>query len=37
LPLEILGQSSIIYVNPEDARRGRPRRYTVFVDEPIVI
>jgi quercetin dioxygenase-like cupin family protein len=37
LPLEIRGQSSIIYVNPEDANRGRPRRYTVFVDEPIVI
>jgi quercetin dioxygenase-like cupin family protein len=37
LPLEIQGQSSIMYVKPEDARRGRPRRYTVLVDEPIVI
>jgi len=35
LPREILGQSSIVYVDPEDARRGRPRRYTVWVDEPI--
>jgi quercetin dioxygenase-like cupin family protein len=35
LPRAIRGQSSIIYVDPADARRGRPRRYTVFVDEPI--
>lgn len=35
LPREIRGQSSIMYVNPGDAARGRPRRYTVFVDEPI--
>ncbi|HYB69616.1 MAG TPA: cupin domain-containing protein [Candidatus Bathyarchaeia archaeon] len=35
LPAEILGQSSILYVDPADAGRGRPRRYTVYVDEPI--
>ena len=35
LPREIRGQSSIVYVNPDDAARGRPRRYTVYVDEPI--
>ena len=35
LPRAIEGQSSIIYVDPEDARRGRPRKYTVHVDEPI--
>ena len=35
LPRAIRGQSSIMYVDPEDAKRGRPRRYTVFVDEPI--
>jgi quercetin dioxygenase-like cupin family protein len=35
LPRGIRGQSSIMYVDPEDAKRGRPRRYTVFVDEPI--
>jgi hypothetical protein len=35
LPREIRGQSSIIYVDPADAARGRPRRYTVYVDEPI--
>jgi quercetin dioxygenase-like cupin family protein len=35
LPRAIKGQSSIIYVNPEDAERGKPRQYTVFVDEPI--
>jgi quercetin dioxygenase-like cupin family protein len=34
LPREIRGQSSIVYVDPRDAGR-RPRRYTVFVDEPI--
>ena len=34
LPRDIRGQSSIIYVNPADAR-SRPRTYTVFVDEPI--
>lgn len=35
LPREIRGQSSIVYVDPDDARIGRPRRYTVWVDEPI--
>jgi hypothetical protein len=34
LPREIRGQSSIIYVDPKHAG-GKPRRYTVFVDEPI--
>jgi quercetin dioxygenase-like cupin family protein len=35
LPRAIRGQSSIMYVDPDDAKRGRPRQYTVFVDEPI--
>jgi hypothetical protein len=35
LPAEIRGQSSIMYVDPADAARGRPRRYTVWVDAPI--
>jgi hypothetical protein len=35
LPREIRGQSSIVYVDPADAARGRPRRYTVYVNEPI--
>jgi hypothetical protein len=34
LPREIRGQSSIVYVDPEDAG-SKPRKYTVFVDEPI--
>ena len=37
LPREILGRTSIMYVDPKDAERGRPRTYTVFVDEPIEI
>jgi quercetin dioxygenase-like cupin family protein len=37
LPRAIRGQSSIMYVDPADAARGRPRRYTVYVDEPIEI
>jgi quercetin dioxygenase-like cupin family protein len=37
LPAEIRGQSSILYVDPADAGRGRPRRYTVYVDEPIAL
>ena len=37
LPGEIRGQSSILYVDPADAGRGRPRRYTVLVDEPIAL
>jgi hypothetical protein len=35
LPRAIKGQSSIVYVDPRDASRGKPRQYTVFVDEPI--
>jgi quercetin dioxygenase-like cupin family protein len=35
LPAEIRGKTSILYVDPADAARGRPRTYTVFVDEPI--
>ena len=35
LPAEIRGRSSILYVDPDDASRGKPRRYTVWVDEPI--
>jgi hypothetical protein len=35
LPREIRGQSSIVYVNPDDAAGGKPRRYTVYVDEPV--
>jgi hypothetical protein len=34
LPQEIRGQSSIMYVDPKDAR-SKPRTYTVLVDEPI--
>jgi len=37
LPHEIRGRTSIMYVNPNDAERGRPRTYTVYVDEPIEI
>jgi quercetin dioxygenase-like cupin family protein len=37
LPREIRGRTSIMYVDPKDAERGRPRAYTVFVDEPIEI
>ena len=37
LPAEIRGRSSIIYVDPADAERGRPRRYTVWVDAPIAV
>jgi quercetin dioxygenase-like cupin family protein len=36
-PAAIRGQSSILYVDPADAARGRPRRYTVHVDEPIAL
>jgi quercetin dioxygenase-like cupin family protein len=35
LPREIRGQTSILYVDPADAGRGKPRRYTVYVDEPM--
>jgi quercetin dioxygenase-like cupin family protein len=34
-PREIRGRSSILYVDPADAARSRPRTYTVFVDDPI--
>ncbi len=37
LPLAIRGKSSIMYVSPEDAARSKPRRYTVFVDDPIKV
>ncbi len=37
LPREIQGRSSILYVDPADAARGRPRRYTVHVDAPIAL
>ena len=37
LPREIRGRTSIMYVDPKDAERGRPRTYTVYVDEPIDI
>ena len=37
LPAEIRGRSSIIYVDPADAARGRPRRYTVWVDTPLTL
>jgi hypothetical protein len=37
LPAEIRGQSSIMYVDPADTARGRPRRYTVWVDAPILV
>ncbi|HZP37829.1 MAG TPA: cupin domain-containing protein [Methylomirabilota bacterium] len=37
LPAAILGQSSILYVDPATATAGRPRRYTVYVDEPITL
>lgn len=35
LPRGIRGRSSIVYVDPDDAQRSRPRKYTVWVDEPI--
>ncbi len=37
LPREIQGESSIMYRDPADAARSKPRRYTVFVDDPIEI
>jgi hypothetical protein len=37
LPADIRGNSSILYVDPADAGRGRPRRYTVYVDDPVVL
>jgi quercetin dioxygenase-like cupin family protein len=35
LPRMLKGQSSIVYVDPSDVTRGKPRHYTVFVDEPL--
>lgn len=35
LPRSIRGISSIMYVDPADAERGKPRRYRVYLDEPI--
>ena len=37
LPRELRGRSSIVYVDPADAARAKPRRYTVYVDEPIAL
>lgn len=37
LPADIRGQSSIMYVDPADAGRSKPRTYTVYVDEPIAL
>ncbi len=37
LPREIRGRTSIMYVDPADAERGRPRSYTIYVDAPIEI
>lgn len=34
LPAEIRGQSSLVYVDPADAARSRPRTYTIYVEEP---
>lgn len=35
LPRDVRGQSSIVYVDPADAGRGKPRRYTLYADDPI--
>jgi hypothetical protein len=37
LPAEFRGKSSMLYVDPGDAARGKPRTYTVYVDEPIAL
>jgi quercetin dioxygenase-like cupin family protein len=37
LPAEIRGKSSMLYVDPADAARSKPRTYTVYVDEPIAL
>lgn len=37
LPRELRGKSSIVYVDPADAAKGKPRLYTVYVDDPIVL
>lgn len=35
LPADIRGKSSIVYVDAKAAARGKPRTYTVYVDDPI--
>lgn len=35
LPRELLGKSSISYVNPEDLAKPKSQRYQVFIDSPI--
>jgi quercetin dioxygenase-like cupin family protein len=35
LPARLRGQSSIRYVQEEDAAKPKPQRYTVFVDQPV--
>lgn len=35
LPRELLGKSSISYVNPEDLAKPKSQRYQVFIDAPI--
>ncbi|HTK92009.1 MAG TPA: hypothetical protein VL948_17375 [Verrucomicrobiae bacterium] len=37
LPAEIRGQSSIVYVDPAEGARMRPRTYTMYVDEPFTL
>jgi len=37
LPADIRGQSSIMYLDPADAARSKPRTYTVYIDEPIAL
>jgi len=37
LPAEIRGQSSMMYVDPDDAARSKPRTYSVYVDAPIAL
>ena len=37
LPADLRGQSSIMYVDPADAARSKPRTYTVYIDEPIAL
>jgi hypothetical protein len=37
LPADIRGKSSMMYVDPDDAGRSKPRTYTVYVDEPIAL
>lgn len=37
LPAELRGQSSIVYVDPAQAARSRPRTYTIYVDEPFTL